>query len=64
VARGQRLGLIRFGSRVDIYLPAATRVLAEPGQTAIGGETVLAEFAQAEEERGLSSVIGSTAMEE
>jgi hypothetical protein len=45
-------------------LPAATRVLAEPGQTAIGGETVLAEFAQAEEERGLSSVIGSTAMEE
>lgn len=45
VARGERVGLIRFGSRVDIYVPEETRVLASVGQTAIGGETVLAEFA-------------------
>ena len=45
VARGERIGLIRFGSRVDVYLPAGSEVLAVKGQTAIGGETVLAEFA-------------------
>jgi len=39
---GQRMGLIRFGSRVDLYLPPEMDVLAEPGQTAIAGETVLA----------------------
>jgi phosphatidylserine decarboxylase len=44
VARGERLGLIRFGSRVDVYLPAGASALAVPGQTAIGGETVLAEL--------------------
>ena len=44
VARGERVGLIRFGSRVDIYLPAAANILVAPGQTAIGGETVLAEL--------------------
>lgn len=48
VARGERLGLIRFGSRVDVYLPAGARVLVAPGQTAIGGETVLAELGAAE----------------
>jgi len=44
VEAGQRIGLIRFGSRADIYLPDAARILVEIGQTAIGGETVLAEF--------------------
>jgi phosphatidylserine decarboxylase len=37
-------GLIRFGSRVDVYVPADAKVLVEPGQRTIGGETVLAEF--------------------
>jgi phosphatidylserine decarboxylase len=37
--------LIRFGSRVDLYLPAGVDVLAAIGQTAIGGETVLATYA-------------------
>jgi phosphatidylserine decarboxylase len=62
VARGERVGFIRFGSRVDIYLPADIRVLAETGQTAIGGETVLAEWL--EEARGLSSVSGRETAEE
>ena len=42
---GATYGLIRFGSRVDTYLPPGSRVLAEPGQRTVGGETVIAEFA-------------------
>jgi phosphatidylserine decarboxylase len=41
---GERFGLIRFGSRVDIYLPLTTQVLVGLGQTAIAGETVLADL--------------------
>jgi phosphatidylserine decarboxylase len=41
---GERFGLIRFGSRVDVYLPAGVTVRVAVGQTAIAGETVLAEF--------------------
>ena len=44
VAAGERIGLIRFGSRVDVYLPVNAEVLVATGQTAIGGETVLAEL--------------------
>ena len=43
--RGARFGIIRFGSRVDVYLPAGCTVLAEPGTLVRGGETVLARFA-------------------
>ncbi len=45
VAAGQRIGMIRFGSRVDVYLPEGTRPLAAVGQTAIAGETVIADLA-------------------
>jgi phosphatidylserine decarboxylase len=48
VATGQRIGMIRFGSRVDVYLPAGTRLLVAVGQTAIAGETVLADLNSAE----------------
>lgn len=41
---GERFGLIRFGSRLDVFLPAHARPLVTLGQTAIAGETVLAEF--------------------
>jgi phosphatidylserine decarboxylase len=41
---GQRIGMIRFGSRVDVYLPVGTPVLAGKGQIAIAGETVLADL--------------------
>jgi phosphatidylserine decarboxylase len=44
VTAGERIGLIRFGSRVDVYLPANAEILVAAGQTAIGGETVLAEL--------------------
>jgi phosphatidylserine decarboxylase len=44
VATGQRIGLIRFGSRVDVYLPAGTDSKVVLGQTMVAGETVLAEI--------------------
>jgi len=44
VKAGERIGLIRFGSRVDVYLPAGGDVLVAAGQTAIGGETAMAEL--------------------
>ncbi|GLW93033.1 phosphatidylserine decarboxylase [Actinokineospora globicatena] len=47
VLAGSTYGLIRFGSRVDLYVPADSRVLVEPGQRTIGGETVLAELPSA-----------------
>ena len=46
VAKGQRIGLIRFGSRVDVYLPAGTDPKVLMGQTVIAGETILAEVGQ------------------
>jgi phosphatidylserine decarboxylase len=47
---GQRIGMIRFGSRVDVYLPEGTRVLAGEGQIATAGETVIADLAAREAE--------------
>ena len=42
VARGERISLIQFGSRVDIYLPLATQIRVRIGDTVRGGETVIA----------------------
>ena len=47
VAAGQRVGLIRFGSRVDVYLPEGTEPRVLLGQKTVAGETVLAEIGQA-----------------
>ncbi|WP_438726373.1 phosphatidylserine decarboxylase [Parasphingorhabdus sp. DH2-15] len=44
VAAGQRIGLIRFGSRVDVYLPAGTMPRIVKGQRIVAGETVLAQL--------------------
>ena len=41
---GDRFGIIRFGSRTDIYLPEGIRPLVAIGQTMVGGETVIAEL--------------------
>ena len=48
IGAGERFGLIRFGSRLDVFLPDGTRPLVAEGQTAIAGETVLADFRLAE----------------
>lgn len=45
LAPGQRIGLIRFGSRCDVYLPAGVQPVVLPGQRTIGGETVIAHLA-------------------
>lgn len=44
LAPGERFGLIRFGSRVDVYLPLGVKPLVSEGQTAIAGETVIADI--------------------
>ena len=51
VGTGQRFGLIRFGSRVDTFLPPGRTALVSVGQLAIGGETVLADLKSDEAER-------------
>lgn len=44
VAVGDKYGIIRFGSRVDIYLPLDTNIIISEGQTCIGGETIIADL--------------------
>jgi len=44
VARGELMGLIRFGSRVDVWLPLEARVVVQRGQHVKGGESILAEW--------------------
>jgi phosphatidylserine decarboxylase len=44
VGAGERFGMIRFGSRLDVYLPEGTLPLVAVGQTSIAGETVLADL--------------------
>ena len=51
VGIGERVGLIRFGSRVDLYLPPGRGALVAVGQRAIGGETVIADLKSSEPER-------------
>ena len=57
LARGQRYGFIRFGSRVDVYLPEGVRPLVAEGQTAIAGETVIADL-QAGDSSGRTFRVG------
>lgn len=51
VKTGERFGMIRFGSRVDVYLPEGVHPLVCEGQTMIGGETVLADLTSSEHAR-------------
>jgi phosphatidylserine decarboxylase len=44
VAAGERIGMIRFGSRVDVYLPEGVAPLVAEGQTSLAGETVIADL--------------------
>jgi len=51
VRAGQRFGIIRFGSRTDLYLPDGVEPLVVIGQTVLGGETVIADLTSAEPRR-------------
>jgi len=44
LARGDRISLIQFGSRVDVYLPHSAKIKVQLGDRVVGGETVLATF--------------------
>lgn len=48
---GDRIGLIRFGSRIDVYMPSQGLALVSPGQRTIGGETLLADLKSGESPR-------------
>lgn len=61
LSAGQRFGLIRFGSRVDVYLPKGVKSLACLGQRAVAGETVLADLDSAEPERQGAAADGKRA---
>ena len=54
VAVGQRVGLIRFGSRVDVYLPAGAAPKVTLGQRAIAGETILGRLGDGERAAGIA----------
>jgi len=54
VATGQRVGLIRFGSRVDVFLPAGAAPRVMLGQRALAGETVIAEVGNSSSYSGIS----------
>jgi phosphatidylserine decarboxylase len=54
VAAGQRVGLIRFGSRVDVYLPAGTSPQIALGQRTIAGETILARIGTSDSVSGIA----------
>jgi phosphatidylserine decarboxylase len=52
---GERFGMIRFGSRLDVYLPDGTLPLVAVGQTSLAGETVLADLRNADAGRAFRS---------
>jgi phosphatidylserine decarboxylase len=54
VGTGQRVGLIRFGSRVDVYLPEGTSSLVLLGQRTVAGETLIARVGQSELIEGIA----------
>lgn len=56
LALGERFGLIRFGSRLDVYLPEGTAPLVAVGQLMTAGETVLADLTSDEPERPMRTV--------
>jgi phosphatidylserine decarboxylase len=55
IEAGERFGMIRFGSRLDVYLPEGTTPLVATGQTSIAGETVLADLLSGDAGRAFRS---------
>ncbi|SHM78961.1 phosphatidylserine decarboxylase [Roseibium suaedae] len=58
LSTGERFGLIRFGSRLDVYFPLGTTIRVAHGQTMIAGETVLADLADAPGKSQLVTRVG------
>ena len=62
VARGQRLGLIQFGSRCDLYLPLSAQVTVKPGDKVVGGETVVANRPPSEKPLDQTAAMGRSSL--
>ena len=45
IVRGERISLIQFGSRTDLYLPLSAKINVKLGDRVVGGETIMASFA-------------------
>ncbi len=60
VARGERIGLVRFGSRVDVWLPYPVEILVVPGQAVRGGASVLARWPAAGKRAAQDAQPGAT----
>jgi phosphatidylserine decarboxylase len=63
VARGQRLGLIQYGSRCDLYLPLSAQVTVKPGDKVVGGETVVANRASSEDRLDQTPAIAQSSLQ-
>jgi phosphatidylserine decarboxylase len=59
VARGERIGLVRFGSRVDLWLPRDSEILVKVGETVKGGSSVLARWPLAKPARAAEPVLAT-----
>ena len=42
--RSQRIGMMRLGARADVFLPPGAKLMVQPGEKVIGGQSVLAKF--------------------
>ena len=62
VARSQRLGLIQFGSRCDLYLPLSAQVTVKPGDKVVGGETVVANRPPSEKPLDQTAAMGRSSL--
>jgi len=56
VKAGDRFGIMKFGSRMDLFLPASAMLTAKPGDKVIGGVTVIALLAPAEDQTAREQV--------
>ncbi|MGH2567693.1 MAG: phosphatidylserine decarboxylase, partial [Bacteroidota bacterium] len=50
ISAGERFGMIKFGSRVDVFIPTAAAVKVNVGDVTVAGETVLAEFSRSSDD--------------
>ena len=60
VARGDRIGLIQFGSRCDLYLPSSAQLLVKVGDQVVGGETIVATRGELARQRVIASIDSAT----
>jgi phosphatidylserine decarboxylase len=53
---GQRLGIMKFGSRIDLFIPVTATICVSEGQSVRAGETVVAKFSRSDDLDGVTTV--------